>query len=131
MASDQSEEEPGAISYRLEHCVEYLKVQDRAIIGRTTNLVRIRDPCTGHLIASIRDPKVDINPYSGTAGVIDMQDAIVNATVPVFNAEEPPMSFDERRLGWHTMLDLIKTKRSKKQFWEFIERLRTVRLTYN
>ena len=41
------------------------------------------------------------------------------------------MSFDERRLGWHTMLDLIKTKRSKKQFWEFIERLRTVRLTYN
>ena len=37
------------------------------------------------------------------------------------------MSFDIRRLGWYTMLELIKNKKSKKQFWEFITRLRNVR----
>lgn len=116
---------------RMGEFVEYLKVQDRAIIGRLTNMVKIRDPCTGHLIVSIRDPKVDINPYSSSFGVIDMQDSIKNASEPVFNSEEPPMSFEARRLGWHTMLDLIRTKRSKKMFWEFIERLKNVRLTYN
>ena len=90
-------------------------------------MVRIKDPGTGLLIASIRDPKVDINPYSGMSGVIDMQEAIINGTVPVFNSEVAPMSFDIRRLGWYTMLELIKNKKSKKQFWEFITRLRNVR----
>ena len=120
-----------AFNNRLEQFVEYFKVQDRAIIGRLTNMVRIKDPSTGLLIASIRDPKIDINPYTDMSGVIDMQEAIINGTVPVFNSEVAPMSFDIRRLGWHTMLDLIKTKKSKKQFWEFIERLRNVRLCYN
>ena len=74
-------------------------------------MVRIRDPCTGNLIASIRDPKIDINPYSGQIGVIDMKEAIINASVPTFDVEEPPISFDDRQLGWHTMLELIKMKR--------------------
>ena len=42
----------------------------------------------------IRDPKVDIEPYKGKEGLIDMQSAIENGTVPIFNAEEPPMMFD-------------------------------------
>ena len=94
-------------------------------------MVRIKDPSTGLLIASIRDPKVDINPYSSMAGIIDMQGAIENGTVPVFNSEVQPMSFDERSMGWYTMLELIKKTESKKQFWEFIDRLRIVRQTYN
>ena len=67
-----SDEEGANLSARLDQCVEYLKVHDRALIGRVTNLVRIKDPCTGLLIAEIRDPKVDINPYSNMDGVIDM-----------------------------------------------------------
>ena len=126
-----SHEEGMEFNNRLEQFVEYFKVQDRAILGRLTNMVRIKDPSTGLLIASIRDPKVDINPYSSMRGVVDMQDAIIKGEVPIFNPEVAPMSFDIRRLGWHTMLDLIKHKESKKQFWEFIERLRIVREKYN
>ena len=109
-----SNDECNDIKDHLEQFVEYFKVQDKALIGRLTNMVRIKDPGTGLLIASIRDPKVDINPYSDMNGVIDMQEAIENGTVPVFNPEVAPMSFDPKRLGWHTMLELIKTKKSKK-----------------
>lgn len=106
-------------------------MQDRAIIGRVTNLVRIKDPCTGHLIAQIRDPKIAIDPYQNSKNIIDMQGSIVNCVVPVFSASQVPVEFNESRIGWHVMLDLIKKKRTKKQFWEFIERLRQVRLLYN
>jgi len=76
------------LTTRLDLFVEYLKVQDRAIIGRVTNLVRIRDPSTGLLIATIRDPKIDILPYQPSDQIIDMQEAIVNAKAPLFNSEE-------------------------------------------
>ena len=91
-----SNEEGIEIDNKLGQFVEYFKVQDKALIGSLTNMVRIKDPSTGLLIASIRDPKVDINPYSSMAGIIDMQGAIENGTVPVFNSEVQPMSFDER-----------------------------------
>ena len=113
-------------------------MQDKALIGSLTNIVRIRDPDNSKLvIASIRDPKVDINPYSSMNGVINMVGAIESGTVPVFNGEVPPMTFDIRSLGWYTMLDLIKidkndeSKKKNAQFWEFIDRLRVVRQTYN
>lgn len=122
-----SNEEGAEFDNRLGQAVEYFKVQDKAFIGSLTNMVRIKDPGTGLLIASIRDPKVDINPYSSMDGVIDMEEAIRLGTVPVFNSEVPPMNFDPRQLGWFTMLDLIKKGQSKKQFWDFIERLRLVR----
>ena len=89
-----SDEDGIEINRKLEQFVEYFKVQDKALIGSLTNMVRIKDPSTGLLIASIRDPKVDINPYSSMDGVIDMQEAIENGKVPVFNSEVGPMSFD-------------------------------------
>ena len=55
----------------------------------------------------------------------------MSCAVPVFNSEQVPLTFDDRRLGWHVMLDLIKRKQSKRQFWQFIERLRNVRVMYN
>ena len=91
-----SNEEGIEIDNKLGQFVEYFKVQDKALIGNLTNMVRIKDPSTGLLIASIRDPKVDINPYSSMAGIIDMQGAIENGSVPVFNSEIQPMSFDDR-----------------------------------
>ena len=108
-----SDEDGIEINRKLEQFVEYFKVQDKALIGSLTNMVRIKDPSTGLLIASIRDPKVDINPYSSMDGVIDMQEAIENGKVPVFNSEVGPMSFDQRQLGWYTMLELIKKTESK------------------
>ena len=122
-----SNEDGIEIDNKLGQFVEYFKVQDKALIGSLTNMVRIKDPSTGLLIASIRDPKVDINPYSSMAGVIDMEEAIANGTVPVFNSEVQPLSFDQQARGWYTMLELIKKTESKKQFWEFIDRLRIVR----
>ena len=105
-----SDEDGFEFGNQLDSFVEYLRVQDRAITGQLTNLVRIRDPVNGHLIASIRNPKIDIHPYKSHEGVIDMYEAIVNAYVPIFNAEEQPLQFDDRRIGWHVMLDLIKEK---------------------
>ena len=67
-----SDEEGVDIDNRLKQFVEYFKVQDKALIGSVTNMVRIKDPITGLLIASIRDPKVDINPYSNMSGIINM-----------------------------------------------------------
>lgn len=60
----------------LSEFVEYLKVQDTAFTGRITNLVRIRDPFTGLLLVEIRNPKIDINPYSSGEGLIDMHEAL-------------------------------------------------------
>jgi hypothetical protein len=78
-----------------------------------TNLVRVRDPCTGLLLVSIRNPKIDINPYTSGAALIDMHEALDKQQVPIFNREQPPINFDSRRLGWHIMLELIKKKEAK------------------
>ena len=56
----------------LDQFVEYSKVQDRAFIGRLTNLVRIRDPTSGMVIATIRDPTTSIRPYQQGDYIIDM-----------------------------------------------------------
>lgn len=53
-------------------------MQDKSIIGLKTNLVRIRDPCNGHLLAQIRDPKINIMPYKTMEGVFDMKNHIDN-----------------------------------------------------
>ena len=127
---EELSDEEGLDTY-LHNYVQYLKVQDRAILGRLTQLVQIRDPCNGHIIASIRDPKVGIVSYKSEDGVIDLQKSIDTGVPPIFNRDELPMSFDCQTLGWHQMLDLIKSKEKKKQFWEFIERLSKVRETYN
>ena len=74
-------------STSLDQFVEYLKVQDRAFIGRLTNLVRIRDPSTGMLIATVRDPSMSIRPYQLGDNIIDMHEAIINAKAPLFNTE--------------------------------------------
>ena len=44
---EQSNEDGLDISNRLGEFVEYVRVQDKAFAGSMTNLVRIRDPCTG------------------------------------------------------------------------------------
>ena len=79
---------------RLEPFVEYKKVQDKSIIGVKTNLVRIRDPCNGQLLAQIRDPKIAILPYQTMDGVIDIKDHIENRKLPHFYKGEVPLTFD-------------------------------------
>ena len=59
----------------LEEYVEYQEVQDRAF-KRMTNLIKIRDPCDGKLLATIRNPKCKIEPYKTKDAIIDIQEYI-------------------------------------------------------
>ena len=47
-------------------------MQDKALVGHKTNLVKIRDPCNGNIIVTLRDPKVNIEPYKSMEGVINV-----------------------------------------------------------
>ena len=51
-------------------------------------MVRVRDPLTGHCIVDIRDPKIDILPYAENADIIDMQEAIMQQQIPIFNHDD-------------------------------------------
>ena len=51
-------------------------MQDRAIKGRTSEWISIKDPCTGNTLAVIKNPKVKIKPYKSMAGVVDMHEYI-------------------------------------------------------
>ena len=89
-------------------------MQDRAVSDRKTLIVRIKDPCNGKLIASVRDPKVKIGPYRDMDKIIDMQAHIENRTNPQFYKEMSPLNFDEKKLSWGAMLELIKSKEQQK-----------------
>jgi hypothetical protein len=39
------------------------------------------------LIATVRDPSMNIRPYQLGDNIIDMQEAIINAKAPLFNTE--------------------------------------------
>ena len=41
-----------------------------------TNLIKIRDPCDGKLLATIRNPKCKIEPYKTRDAIIDIQEYI-------------------------------------------------------
>ena len=73
-------------------------------------MVQVKDPCTGNLIAEIRDPKVLIKSYSSMDGVVDLQKHITERRIPVFYKTIAPLDFSSHRVGWHTMLNLIKSK---------------------
>ena len=47
----------------LSKYIEYSQVQDKAFNGRLTDIVKIKDPCSGLTIATIRDPKVVVAPF--------------------------------------------------------------------
>ena len=64
-------------------------------------------------------------------GVIDIKEHIESRTQPVFYKADPPLDFSDKRLSWGTMLELIKSKERQKQFWNFVEDLRQVRITFN
>ena len=66
----------------MKRYVEFVKVQDKALIGRMTNLVKIKDPCTGNIIAQIRDPKITISHYESMEGIIDIKEYIENRKQP-------------------------------------------------
>ena len=100
------------------------KVTDKAIIGSVSDYVQIKDPCTGNTMVVIRNPKVKIQPYKSMDGVIDMSEHVSKCKVPNFYKAEVPLQFGNERVGWHNMLNLIKSKERQKQFWEFIEGLR-------
>ena len=109
---------------QMDKYVESLMVQDRAIIGRMTKIVKIRDPCTGNLIASIRNPKARITSYTSMEGVIDMEDYIEKRKLPIFYSAVPPLTYSDAPISWDTLLELIESKKRQKEFWDFIERLR-------
>ena len=94
----------------LEKFVVHEKVQDRAIEDKMSNVVRVKDPCTGNTLVSIRNPQVKIKPYSSMDGVVDMEEHITNRRIPIFYKTELPLDFSNERTGWHNMLNLIKSK---------------------
>lgn len=89
------------------------------------------DPCTGNTMVVIRNPKIKIKPYTSMEGVIDISEHVARQRSPVFFKAEQRVSFTDEKIGWHTMLKLIKSKECDRQFWDFIEGLRHVRNTYN
>ena len=44
--------------------IEFDEIQDRAIIGKITKVVRIRDPVDNRLIVSVRNPGIPIKTYT-------------------------------------------------------------------
>ena len=57
--------------------IDKLKVFDKAIVGKYTNVVRVRDPLDNKIIVSIRDPKVRIVGYKDIKkGTINIDEAI-------------------------------------------------------
>ena len=64
-------------------------------------------------------------------GVIDIKDHIDKRKPPNFFKGEVPMTFDNKKVTWDTLLELLKSKDRQKIFWDFVESLRQVRLTYN
>ena len=117
----------------LENSVIYQKVRDKAGKKEPTCLVKVKDPCSGWLIATIRDPKIDINPYLDEKKLINLQQMIKENKQPAFSQNATPMVFDNRPLDWHVMLEHINVRsgKTKKDFWELIERLKHVRYTFN
>ena len=87
-------------------------MQDRAL-NRKTNLVKIKDPCTGNVLVTIRDPKHKIEPYKNMDGVVDIQDHIDNRKLPTFYKGEPAVTYVERgTYKWEDVfLDLIAPRK--------------------
>ena len=56
----------------LENSVQYIKVKDKAGKNEPTCLVKVKDPCSGWLIATVRDPKIDIDPYRDEHKLINL-----------------------------------------------------------
>ena len=54
-------------------------IQDKAIIGSLTKIVRIRDPIDKRLIVSLRNPGVPIKTYEDPENSkIDLNQSIIN-----------------------------------------------------
>ena len=51
--------------------------------------------------------------------------------MPNFIKGEPPLNYSTGRVTWETLLELIKSRSRQQVFWDFVETLRQVRLTYN
>ena len=43
-------------------------------------------------------------------GIIDIKDHIDNRKLPQFYKGEPPLTFDNKKLTWATLLELIRSK---------------------
>ena len=83
------------IAKELDEFVEHLIVQDNKTLNRMTDLIKIRDPCNGNLIVSIRDPKCKIEPYKTREGIINIQEHIEKRELPKFYKGQPSISYKE------------------------------------
>ena len=73
--------------------------------------MKVKDPCTGHTLAEIKNPKVKIQPYKSMEGVIDIQDHIANRVTPKFFEDEPPLNLghSDTVFSWPKLSRLISS----------------------
>ena len=61
---------------------------------------------------------------------IDLEKNIQTNEPPNFGLVSIP-AYEETNFGWYTLSQLVKSKRNHKPFWEFVERLKNLRHSFN
>lgn len=135
MMNKGSEEVSSCVSHNigkdLDEFIEHTEVQDRAL-KRKTQLVKIRDPCNGNVLATLRDPKAKIDPYRNKHAIINIQEHIDKRELPKFYKGEPSIAFNQRKgISWKTLHDIIKAEERQQVFWDLIKDVKKLRISYN
>ena len=102
-----------------DNFVEYTQVVDKAILGKITQLVKIRDPVDNRVIVNIRNPGVPIKPYKEPKKAhIDLNKSITNGERNPNITCEPHMRYSTSFKGWQAMVSVVSDKRKQKQLWD-------------
>ena len=94
-------------------------IQDKAIIGKMTKRVRVRDPIDRRLLVSLRNPEVPIKTYQDPENSkIDLNKSIIKGeNNPTINLQ-PHLRYIDEFKGWQAMAQLVDDKRRQKQLWD-------------
>jgi hypothetical protein len=96
---------------------------------KTDLIVKIRDPKTLQVLVQLKNPKVPIcGKRQRGQPVIDLPKNIANNEKPHFGYANTQKC---KTSGWECLAAMIKQKHHHKTFWEFVERLKSLRYMFN
>ena len=108
------------------------KVKGITLNGKTDLIVKIRDPRTQNLLVQFKNPKVPISTKRQMAKpIVDLEKHVMINEEPNFGPVFQKEKLGDNCKGWDRLSVLVESKQQNKCFWEFVERLKNLRYTYN
>jgi len=102
-------------------------VQTGYLLKKDT-VVTIKDPKTFQPLCKLKNPKVPIQRKGKR--FIDLEENILKNAPPAFNEMEVE-NYGDQAKGWEMLMELTKAKNQNRTFWEFIDKLKSMRVFFN